>query len=299
MKAAIVYFSASGTGDLVARSLERALLDQGWQVQRLNMAKDPALFPIPDYPRFLEKIRPHDLLITGGPVYIDRMHYNLTGLLAALPAPDGNRWGENAFVFSAFGKVNPGVAAADAAEILEAGGRKVLGALEADCLHCISRHFEQPFSQGLPGEELEPLSRQAAASLTESVREGQKESITSQLAEEKAAHGTPPDEREVVARSYKPLTFDPTICNRCMRCVRHCPVNYLVIREGLPATSEPDRCIHCTNCVYVCPTGAMAMDLSGKEPFLLEKLAAQGLTPDGPSRSRLRLAGQAAEANRE
>ena len=44
-------------------------------------------------------------------------------------------------------------------------------------------------------------------------------------------------------------------CTGCGRCARTCPVNNIVLREGLPAWQG--NCIHCMACIAGCPAGAI------------------------------------------
>ena len=44
-------------------------------------------------------------------------------------------------------------------------------------------------------------------------------------------------------------------CQDCYKCVRHCPVKAIQVRDGHAAVI-PEMCVACGNCVEVCPVKA-------------------------------------------
>jgi len=130
LNACIIYFSPAGTTQKVATEYCRQLERNNFSVQMINMTKDRDLFPKKNYEAFFERIKKHDLILVGGPIYIKHLHYNVYEILANLPFPDNNVWGKFAAVFTTFGKVSPGIGSAEGAKILSERGRTVLSALE-------------------------------------------------------------------------------------------------------------------------------------------------------------------------
>ena len=54
--------------------------------------------------------------------------------------------------------------------------------------------------------------------------------------------------------SYPVYTIEAE-CQDCYKCVRHCPVKAIQVRDG-HATVLPELCIACGKCVEVCPVKA-------------------------------------------
>lgn len=289
MKVVLIYFSPCGSTEKVARFIKSEFERLEWEVQLLNMTKNVDLFPDRDYQKFMNRIEKHDLLLIGGPIYIDHLHYNVLDLIKELPQADDHVYPRNAGVFTTFGKITPGVGSAEASIELNKGGRYPLAALEVDSEHCISRNIDYPISEGLPGNEALPLVSDFVKYLIEVVGgvERPLEDLNSILIGAFTDFPHLADERMVTANSFPPVRFDYDLCGQCYVCIEKCPVNYLVIKDGYPVTLEEDICVHCTNCLYHCPSGAVVMDLNNKKEFFIKQLAEQNLKPDGLSISRL------------
>lgn len=290
MRALILSFSPCGTTSTVAGMYESSLIRHGWTVSRTDLAGNPDLFVRRDPEGFLAGLAPHDLLLAGGPVYIDHLQYNLADLLRHLPLPaPGSGWSRFAALFVTFGKVSPGLALAEGARILSFRGRSVLSALEADSTHCLSRHFSPRISPDFPGPETRRLVDESCAHLTRllSRRSPDPPGLNLMLQSLRDRIPEPRDEREVLETTFPPFVLDPDRCTGCLRCVRHCPVCHLVVTNGRPAPDGPSPCIHCTRCLLECPTGAIVMDLRPKQAFLTAQLHRLNLDPGGESESRL------------
>lgn len=52
-----------------------------------------------------------------------------------------------------------------------------------------------------------------------------------------------------------PIYTGMTDCQDCYKCVRHCPVKAIHIRNG-KASVIPEDCVLCGKCVLICPSGA-------------------------------------------
>lgn len=294
MRAAILYFSPCGNTRKVAEMIQRGLESSDWTVQLLDLTRRESLFPRDDWATFLSLVEPHDLLLIGGPIYIDHLHYNLLRLIEELPLPDGKTYSPLGALFTTFGKITPGVGVAEASLALGKRGRRTLAALDVDGEHCISRHIPYPIGTGLPGKEVLPLIEELVATLTEAVTPGvpTEEDLTPILVERYLDFPHLADEREVIEQSFPKVSFDLTACGQCLECVENCPVNFLVVKDGYPATGEVDRCIHCTQCLHVCPNGAVKMDFSDRLEFYTRQLEAKNLTPLSPSQSHLQTSGK-------
>ncbi len=289
MKVAIIYFSPCGSTDKVAKFIKNEFKRFDWEVQLLNMTKDIDLFPNGNFLKFINRIEKHDLLLIGGPIYIDHLHYNVIDLISQLPQADNLAYSSDAGVFTTFGKITPGVGSLEACKYLSESGRNTWAALEVDSEHCISRNIDYPISKGLPNEEVIQLVKDFVEYLINVVdkKERPLEDIESKLAGRVAEFPNLADERVVTGNSFPSIKFNYDLCEQCYVCIDKCPVNFLVIKDGYPMTLSNDICVHCTNCLYYCPNGAVVMDLYDKKPFYMKQLAAQNLEPDGVSISRL------------
>lgn len=121
------------------------------------MTKDIDLFPNGNYLKFINRIEKHDLILIGGLIYIDHLHYNVLDLISKLPQANDRVYSSDAGVFTTFGKITPGVGSLEACKYLGKGGRNTWAALEVDSEHCISRNINLPISEGLPGNEVKGL----------------------------------------------------------------------------------------------------------------------------------------------
>lgn len=289
MKVTIIYFSPCGSTDKVANFISKDFERLDWEVQLLNMTKDLDLFPNGDFLKFINRIERHDLLLIGGPIYIDHLHYNVLDLITRLPKADDIDHSSNAGIFTTFGKITPGVGSAEACRSLSESGRNTWAALEVDSEHCISRNINFPISEGLPGNEVKGLVKNFVEYLIKVVNSQDKplQNIESMLVGSFEQFPHLADERLVTRNSFPSVQFDYDLCVQCYLCVDKCPVNYLVIKDGYPTLLPDDICVHCTNCFYYCPNGAVVMDLYDKKPFYIKQLAEKKLEPNGISISRL------------
>lgn len=246
MKVTIIYFSPCGSTDKVANFIKTDFLKLGWEVQLLNMTKDLDLFPNGNFKAFVNRIEKHDLLLIGGPIYIDHLHYNVLDLITQLPEADDLIYSSNAGVFTTFGKITPGVGSAEACRSLSEGGRNTWAALEVDSEHCISRNIDFPISEGLPGNEVKGLVKDFVEYLIKVVNSDIKpqEDIESKLFGRFTEFPHLADERLVTSNSFPSVKFDYDLCEQCYMCVDKCPVNYLVIKDGYPTALPNDICVH-------------------------------------------------------
>ncbi len=288
LNACIIYFSPAGTTHKVAKEYCRQLVENNFFVQLINITNDRDLFPKKNFAVFFERIKKHDLIIIGGPIYIDHLHYNVYEILENLPLPDNNVWGKSAAVFTTFGKVSAGIGSAEGAEILSERGRTVLSALEIDASHCIARNFKNKISENLPGDEIIPYISESVKTIRNKMdnKSCRGNDISLLLQQRISNFSDISDEKEVLSKFPK-IEFDLEKCISCMECVKNCPVNYLVEVKNNPSCLEEDICIHCTNCLYGCPAGAVIMDIEEKEGFLINLLKRNGIDPKGPSLTRL------------
>ena len=59
-------------------------------------------------------------------------------------------------------------------------------------------------------------------------------------------------------------------CVKCGKCVKDCPTNMLVMKDGVPSVRDGkgDGCIRCQHCLAVCPEAALTLDGVGSESLV-------------------------------
>jgi ferredoxin/flavodoxin len=289
IRAAIVYFSPSGSTKKVAEAYRKSLTKAGATVQMLPLARSKPIFEDQDNAAFWSQLEPCDLLLVGGPIYIKHMQYHLTDMLYDVPFANQDT-GNHAAVFSTFGKVSAGVGLAEAASILSRKGYAIISGLDVDAVHSATRLLAEPVSQGLPGKELDPWIKTSVGSMLETIDKRKKGNLDLVLRQRYEDYPELKDEKTVL-KNYPVVTFDETKCTGCGRCVKACPTLDLSLVDAVPKHREESHCINCTNCLLACPEEAVILPLAERSEFVLSLLKKQRLEPQGPSRSQLYLLG--------
>jgi len=264
LRVSIIVFSPSGNTRKVGSMLAERLSMRGVAVQLLDATGDEVLFRDRDLSRFLaEKLRPHDVLCIGGPVYAHHMHYNVLDLIKALPAL-GNGWGGYAVPFVTYGTVSSGVALEDAAKMLRKTGRKLVFAMKLDAYHCYGRIFPTDVNAGMPGDEAIPFIEDLAARIAGLGEQPSAEcrDVTRELRYlsfgDRAKAKVLIRERLFQRRMYPGLRFDTSKCVQCGKCAEVCPVLRIERTETGPSIPKgAPQCIHCGSCIAACPSGAI------------------------------------------
>lgn len=74
----------------------------------------------------------------------------------------------------------------------------------------------------------------------------------------------------------KVITVDRDMCTGCKRCIKACPTQALVMREGRAELNDEKMCDGYGSCIAVCPYDALSLEEKRAEPFdwgLLEELS--------------------------
>lgn len=290
VRAAIVYFSPSGSTKKVAEAYRKELIASGATVQMLPLARSKAFFEETDPASFWNQLASCDLILAGGPIYIDHMQYNMIDLLYEAPFANTGNAGSYAAVFSTFGKVTAGVGLAEAASILSRKGYAVISGLDVDAVHSATRQLPEPVSQGLPGKELDAWIKTSVNSMLETVTKRKKGSLDLVLSQRFKDFPELKNEKTVLAH-YPVVAFDDNLCTGCGRCIKACPTLDLSLVDKIPVHQEESRCIQCTNCFLACPSSAVILPLDHRRDYIMNKLKEKRLDPLGPSRAKLYLLG--------
>jgi len=265
MRVAIIFFSASSNTSTVAGRIGERLDARGVECQLVNIARHPLLYPVPDVTRFLaECLEPHDLLCVGSPVYVHHLRCDLLDLLAALPAPD-TRWGTLAAAFVTFGGINSGVALAEAAHHLEAGGRRVVGGLKVNAEHTLNRmpQMSLDINHGLPAAESQPAIDAFADRLADAVAApdaARSVSLDYQSGWQRFKDRVFLTEVFSQRHLFPQVRIDASRCQRCGACVEACPIRRLELDDtSARIANRALVCTHCGGCQLACPSGALEL----------------------------------------
>ncbi len=278
IRVAMLVFSPGGNTLKASDMAREAMIERGLSVQMVDVT---AAKVIPDRERLraflLSEVKPHDLLMVGGPVYENRLDRHTMEIIRVLPrpeGPDGKTWGRLAAPFVTWGGVVSGISLYQGAKLLRASGRKVVLALKVEGFHPFSVEWSYRLNEGMPGEEALPVMKELAdrvAALSEAKPDRLKD-ITDKL------NYAPPLIRltggfcSVVPTqeyTFKDVKVDPEKCKACGVCVKRCPLDRLEIKDGR-AQVKPGapRCMHCYTCLCVCPNQARFAGLKSMEKFL-------------------------------
>ena len=288
MKVAIIVFSPTGNTLKVAKILEEHLLGRKASVQLINITRVSKVFRDENITDYLnKKIKKHDVLCIGSPVYAHHFQYNVKNIIKALPEPD-KKWGELAVPFVTYGGISSGVALLESAKLLKKSGRKPVLALKINSEHCMTKlkQITVKVNEGMPGEEAIPLIDTLANKIIqlENGDISKELDIFSELKylkfKERMKDRIIFNEKLWQYHLYPKLTINLEKCIRCGICSRVCPVQRIVMNENGPIIpKESPHCIHCVSCMSKCPTGAIESNVDWSMYNRLLREAVEGHGP--------------------
>ncbi|HCL58164.1 MAG TPA: hypothetical protein DHW82_14310 [Spirochaetia bacterium] len=260
MRIQILYFSPYQSTEITAEKLSSAFQSFNHEVFLTNLTREKTLWKEKNYPDFFEtKIKPHDLLCIGAPVYAHLMPDNMRELVENLPLPDSQKWGKQALPFITYGGVSSGIALYDAGKLLQKRERVNIYGLKVNSFHSLSRSFPVKLNERMPGAEIDALIMELAEKITRLCGEGKDhtEFLNYQI------NYTKPE--KVV---FPKVSFPAEKCIQCMRCIKKCPVQRLAMNKGAVLEDASTPCIFCGECYYACRFRAVSWDIERFEGFL-------------------------------
>lgn len=285
MRVLIIVFSPAGSTMKIAALLEERLIAANNQVQILNVTADKAMFRDGKIKEALaEKVKDHDLICFGSPVYEKHIEWYVKQIFKHLPKPD-SKWGKLAVPFVTYGGVSSGVALQEAVKLLKKSGRTSIAAMKIESSHIVSKKLSTRVNEGMPGDEAVPVVEELVKRICEidkgnaEVKDFSKELNYHNLKEKMICKIM----KETMLHKYKypAFTIDNDKCIKCYKCVETCPVQRIGMENEFPKMAEKSRvCIHCFSCTGVCPSGAIDFE-KGDEDWseidrILKLVSAEG-----------------------
>jgi ferredoxin/flavodoxin len=281
MRICILYFSPSGNTAGISDVIRRYLEEKNHHVQMIDITGEKLFFE-GDKSEFLRGVvRPHDILMIGGPVYAHHLQYHAADLIKALPKPD-DVWGKFAVPFVSYGGISSGIALEEAGKLLRRSGRAVVSAMKISSSHRMTRAFlDHEYNIGNPEENLTGILSGFEENL-QTVIKGIPHDITKVLSYQKRmkalVFNIVFNEKKWHEKRYPKVFIDNALCTGCGACVRKCPVLHLQSKKSEIIESEKNKCIHCFNCVIGCPVKAIRLrgDIERGKAFMLRNIEKNG-----------------------
>ncbi|MCE7748368.1 MAG: 4Fe-4S dicluster domain-containing protein [Candidatus Heimdallarchaeota archaeon] len=272
---ALLSFSPTGNTYKVSKMIEQKLVEKKIKVQFIDITGNLELFTTRNFKKFLEQnIEEHDLLCIGGPVYADRMHYNILDVIKNLPK-SRNGWSKIASVFVTYGGVSSGIALQDAARCLRKKKRVLVAGMKIDSAHSFNRLLSIKINEGKPNNEVLPIINDFCERIAHL-----RKTYYSEIRDVSKSFSYIPLKRRIFVKIiynerfihkfvYPKIKFDSSKCQKCNSCINHCPVHCIKMsNNGLMLTKSNSSCIHCGLCVEICPKSAITFDIRKIEGFL-------------------------------
>jgi ferredoxin/NAD(P)H-dependent FMN reductase len=259
----ILVFSPAGSTRKIAQGLEARLSAKGHVVQFLDISANLEIFKKGKIAEVLQaKVKKHDLLCIGSPVYEKHIEMYMKKVYEALPKPD-EVWGSLAVPFFTYGGISSGVALRQARKILLRRGRRVLAAMKIESSHIVTKKLKTRVNENLPGPEAEAVLDELVNRI-ESINtdaksvsrrtlnyQGLKERFVAALMKERVLH----------LKLYGRLRVDPQLCIYCQKCLASCPIQRIeAVNQKAYMTQTIPECIHCFSCVNVCAQAAISYE---------------------------------------
>ena len=264
MKTTIIQFSPSGNTLKVSEMLKEELERRNQEVQLIDITGERKFFLEKDIHSFLrEKVKQHDVLLIGGPVYAHHLQYHVQDILKALPKPD-DKWGKYAVPYVTYGGISSGIALREAGKLLKKSGRIVHAGMKVSAPHRMTRafmpdEFNKDKLQGDFFPQVTELVNRIMQLDHTHISKCNSKSLkynglitvlkANIIFKEKVWH----------EKRYPNIQINHEKCTNCGKCVKNCPVLHLSTKDNKPYKDVISSCIHCLVCASECPNQAVEL----------------------------------------
>ena len=283
MKIAIIQFSPSGNTSKVTKMLKNELEQRNQEVQLIDITREKQFFIEKEVQKFLiEKVKKHDVLLIGSPVYAHHLQYYMQDLIKLLPKPNAI-WGKYAIPYVTYGGVSSGIALKEAAELLKNTGRIIHAGMKVSASHRMTRAFmDEEFNKNkLPDNNLPQIIE-----LVNRIMQLNNNKIANCNSKSLDYNGLVTTLKANIIfkeklwheKRYPKISIDHKLCTNCGKCATNCPVLHLIKKNKIVSENNQSPCIHCLNCVTDCPNKAIKLlgDLEKGRAFMTKMIAKNG-----------------------
>jgi len=283
MKTTIIQFSPSGNTLKVSEKIKEELEQRNQQVQLIDITGEKQVFLEKDIHSFLKgKVKPHDVLLIGGPVYAHHLQYHMQDIIKALPKP-GDKWGKYAIPYVTYGGISSGIALQEAGGLLKKSGRIVHAGMKISASHRMTRAFmPDEFNKD---KLLADLSLQITELVDRIMQLNQNNTVTCQANSLKYNGLITALKANIIFKEkvwhekrYPNIQINYEKCTNCGKCVKNCPVLHLCINDNKVYPDAKSSCIHCMVCASECPNQAIELigDLEKGKAHMNKNIARRG-----------------------
>jgi len=283
MKIAIIQFSPSGNTLNVTKMIVNEMEYRNHEVQLIDITHEKKIFLERDFQNFLkEKIKPHNILLIGSPVYAHHLQYHMQDLIKELPSPN-DIWGKYAIPYVTYGGISSGIALKEAAGLLKKSGRIIPLGMKVSASHKMTRAFmDEEFNKNIKLNDKLPQITELVARIMRlenndhakcNARSLDYNGLLTYLKaeiifKEKIWH----------EKRYPKIMIDRELCKNCGKCATNCPVLHLSINNNMLYENHHTPCIHCFNCVTDCPYKAIKLigDIDKGRAFMSKMIKKNG-----------------------
>jgi len=265
MRVQIIQFSPSGNTRKITNWLIEEMIKKEIEVCLADMTGNTDLFRKKStLSFFMKNIRPHDILMIGGPVYAHHLQYHLLDLIDCLPIPDKEIWGKIAIPYITYGGIHSGIALEEAGKKLKKSGREVFGGLKFNASHKMTRAFmDKEFNEDKP----DLVDKKMITDFVDKLIISQKDSLFQDRADKLIYQSRIEalkiklifNEKKWHEKRYPKIKIVSEKCVLCGKCVGICPVLAMDMKDKKVNHSN-EACIHCLNCVVTCPEKAIVLE---------------------------------------
>lgn len=277
MKVCIIVFSPSGHTLHVSEKMKMFMIEQGMEVQLINVTGKKEIFRGNALKEYLEReVLPHDLICIGGPVYAGHLESNVKKTINCLPSVN-SKWGNLAIPFVTYGGLHSSIALSEAGELLYRSGRKNILGMKIAAYHSLTVTLKKQINQERPNEDDEKVILNLVnrvinlINMNKEIKDVRKSFSYAPLIQKVAFSFLSQD---FFHKNYRCISIDGDKCIECGKCVSGCPVNMLeLINKKATVTNNINKCILCAECFHNCPVNAIKYSYLSKVKDRLEKEA--------------------------